>query len=866
MLKKITFYVFIIASIAGAIYGYYYLSKSKEPTSEVTEHIPNTASCIIQTSDFSDLVTKLCRQNLIWNALQTSGNSSLIQTSLFEIDSLISINPEVNALINNNKLYWSIYIENTQVEQLILFKIKENTQELLLTEFFEKNFSKNNSIASFNAYELKIAKKIWNIAQKDGIVYLSSDISLLETSISLSKDNSIAIHKPYHDLIQLNGAQNHQVYINHDLSHVIDNTLFLNKSIASIDFQVNQLSFNGYTQNDSNSFFSALANQQQNVITQFEHLPNNPIFLSGITVSNPILFHKNLLNSGLINDENKNTWQMLNDIAMYNVLQETLENIDNEIVTAKYSIDSSLTSITSIKVKERKKTEELINYLSDSSYQTNDLTVHNIKEDFQSGFLFHNLSETSKYVCLYEDGLYLFSNATGVNLFQESIINGQILGKNPAFMDYASDNLTHASNYFYYENLFLIKKNKLKSLLLITEVIENDKAISYVALTANNYKNTIQYRLNISQAQQKSNAKNSFDNIWETQADTSISSPIYLFTNHNTKEQELCYHDENNNLYLTSSTGNVIWKKQLAEKIQSSIYTVDVFKNGKFQLLFNTENYLHLIDRNGNYVQGYPVKVPSKITSNITLLDYENTKDYRLFIACNDNRIYNYNLYGIKTEGFLPVKTMAAVTLPIQYAKVGQSDYLITADTEGKIYIFSRKGEGRIDLKNKTITALSSFYIVLGNNLSNTKLIYVDDKNNLLNKISFTDAKETVKFGDELTNFETNYSLINDDAQMDLLLYGDGAIYAYDLFSNKLVEYFQSSAFYSDAEFVSTSKYDFILAHDKAGQKIDFITLDGKLKNSIPSSNKPLITNLFRNDKSYLLLVQHKQVVCKELK
>jgi hypothetical protein len=316
---------------------------------------------------------------------------------------------------------------------------------------------------------------------------------------------------------------------------------------------------------------------------------------------------------------------------------------------------------------------------------------------------------------------------------------------------------------------------------------------------------------------------------------------------------------------LSSSTGNLIWKKLINEKVLSEIYTVDIFKNGKYQILFNTANYLHLIDRNGNYIQGYPVKLPAEVSSPITLLDYDNNKDYRIFIACKDKRIYNFSIFGIKTEGFIPVKTDSEVNLPICYSKVGASDYLITADVEGKIYIFSRKGEGRIELNNRTIEGLENMYVVLGSSLLNTKIVYMDDKNNLLSKISLNDAKETVKFGDDLANFKCYYTLVNDDLQTDLLMVGDGAIYAYDLFSNKLFEYFNSTSYYSAIEQVSGSEYDYFVTFNSAGQKTEIINVDGKLIKEIPSTIKALICNLYRNDKRYLINVSNNMISCLEL-
>jgi len=320
-------------------------------------------------------------------------------------------------------------------------------------------------------------------------------------------------------------------------------------------------------------------------------------------------------------------------------------------------------------------------------------------------------------------------------------------------------------------------------------------------------------------------------------------------------------------LYLMNSTGNLIWKKKLTESIKSEIYTVDIFKNGKFQMLFNTDNYLHLIDRNGNYVQGFPVKLPSKATSPINLLDYDDTKDYRIFVSCADKHIYNFNLFGVKTEGFVPVKTDDVVTLPIYFVRVATSDYLITADMSGNLYGFSRRGEGRIDFKNKVIENLEHLYILGGNNLNNTKLIYVDDKNNLLNKISLADKKEALKIGDELNGFKTSFALVNDDSQSDILVYGNGALYAYDLFTSKLLEYYNELAAYDNVQVVQTSDNTWFLGFDKTGQKIDVINTSGKLATSLPNSNqKPLLSNLYKNGKTYVLLIGGSKITCQEVK
>jgi hypothetical protein len=418
----------------------------------------------------------------------------------------------------------------------------------------------------------------------------------------------------------------------------------------------------------------------------------------------------------------------------------------------------------------------------------------------------------------------------------------------------------------YYENVELLKTNKLNSIINIHQLQLKESPYTHLSFIANHVNNVMQVRINLIKENNKQDDQNASNYLWAYCADSIINNSLNVFTNHTTQENEITFQDNSNSLYLISSTGNLIWKKKLSEPIKSKIYTVDIFRNGKLQLLFNTKNHIHLIDRNGNYVQGYPLKTPNYITSNITLLEYDNNKDYRIFIACSDKKIYNFSLYGIKTEGFVPFKTTDIVELPISYVKIGLSDYLITADISGKIYAFSRKGLGRIDFKNKTIQDLNHLLVLEGTNIENTKLIYVDDKNNLLSKITLTDKKEIIKLGDELSGFKTSFHLINDDNQKDLLCYGNGAFYGYDLFSNKLIEYFNENAVYTNIECVKLTNKLLYVAFDHAEQKTDILSSNGKLLTQYPNTtHKPLVVDLYKNGKQYLLMINNNNVNCVEL-
>ena len=115
--------------------------------------------------------------------------------------------------------------------------------------------------------------------------------------------------------------------------------------------------------------------------------------------------------------------------------------------------------------------------------------------------------------------------------------------------------------------------------------------------------------------------------FWKVKLDAGLASRPFLFRNHNTGATEIFVQDEKNNIYLVSASGKILWKAAIRERIPGDVFMIDYYRNGKNQLLFSGKNYLHLIDRNGNYVDRFPVKLRSPATNTLAVFDYENNKD-----------------------------------------------------------------------------------------------------------------------------------------------------------------------------------------------------------------------------------------------
>jgi hypothetical protein len=205
----------------------------------------------------------------------------------------------------------------------------------------------------------------------------------------------------------------------------------------------------------------------------------------------------------------------------------------------------------------------------------------------------------------------------------------------------------------------------------------------------------------------KEEAREETNAEWETLLDTVAAIKPFFFTNHNTGAREIFIQDMSNNIYLINAAGRVLWKVPLNEKITGNIYMIDYYRNGKYQLLFSGKNYLHLIDRNGNYVERYPVKLRSPATNSLAIFDYDNNLNYRIFIAGEDKMIYSYDKTGSVVKGWHPFRTAGTVNSEVCYFRVSGKDYIVVSD-QSSVYFLDRRGNKRLNLSDAVTRASGS--------------------------------------------------------------------------------------------------------------------------------------------------------------
>jgi len=254
--------------------------------------------------------------------------------------------------------------------------------------------------------------------------------------------------------------------------------------------------------------------------------------------------------------------------------------------------------------------------------------------------------------------------------------------------------------------------------------------------------------------------------MWQTRLDARMSMKPAIVVNHNTGERELFVQDEGNTIYLINDVGRILWKLPIDGKINSEVYQVDMFKNGKLQYLFSTPGHLYLIDRNGNYLPRFPLAFKSPCERGISVADYENNKNYRVFAPGADHHVYLYEVSGNFVKGWDVPKSDNDIVSKIYHFRVEGKDYLVYADRY-RLYILDRKGKERVKVSTLlNLSANTSLYLTKQN--GQMKMAFMDANGEIV-LVNFRGQVERI-WGEEMIGGGMfNVEDVNNDGQDEFI-------------------------------------------------------------------------------------------------
>ena len=265
---------------------------------------------------------------------------------------------------------------------------------------------------------------------------------------------------------------------------------------------------------------------------------------------------------------------------------------------------------------------------------------------------------------------------------------------------------------------------------------------------------------------------------WESVASELTSGP-WLVKNHYTNEGEILWQDATNHLHLISATGKELWKARVDGQVYGDVHQIDIFRNDKLQMVFSTLTSIYCLDRNGNLVDGFPVRLETKASSPVAVFDYDSNRKYRLVIACEGGKAYNYTVDGKFTSGW-NFSQKSTDVIHLEHIRVRGKDYVFALEESGQIHLLKRNGKSRYEAKSRALHhGDGDIYFINGESIGKTRMIYPDTTGNIV-VLQFDQT--AADYG--LTGFSSGSQLvmkdINGDNKEDFVVADQREVRAYN--------------------------------------------------------------------------------------
>jgi hypothetical protein len=264
--------------------------------------------------------------------------------------------------------------------------------------------------------------------------------------------------------------------------------------------------------------------------------------------------------------------------------------------------------------------------------------------------------------------------------------------------------------------------------------------------------------------------------LFSTPIESTISQGPNAVRNHLNGSMEWVVQDEKHNLILISRSGKSTWTRPIGSPIQFPIRQIDLYKNSRLQMAYNTENGFEVIDRNARPVPPFSSTLNNPLP--LAVFDYESSRDYRL-VLIDQNKLELRDRKFVKVSGFK--RTKANLKYSPKHIRIGTRDYITMVEKSGKLLLLDRRGNVRIKTPNDLVMS-SDVY------LHQNGFVGLDNKNRLFRieingKISYRTLPFETPYqvrarGKNLVLLNENKLEINGRLlELDFGLYGEPSIH-----------------------------------------------------------------------------------------
>lgn len=825
--------VFVIIVLIGSVL---FLRKGQVPEYDVYNAIPTDATLVVETSMVQSFLTESRRENSLWKELQNMPALAELDASLGELVPLLEEMPEVYNRLDGSMVFSGHKTGRDKLSFLAYMKIRQRKQMITIDKAISENLLgvKDVTIRNYEGVELKKIVFQDTLAQKpvyycfvNGIGVWGYAPYLVESVIRQCElDSSLKDDKAFSEVYNTSGKNVFaNVYVNLESLPEVASSLLAEdygKKLQSqpvlsnwveldLNLKDNALLFNGFSStNDSAGNYLGLFLQQEPVEnTCIRVLPATTSAFFSLGVEDFVSFQEGYYKFlGVAKRAEAHVKYFTKVNRKYQVDFEGLfkQLTYKEVACGYADLDNNSPedeAFVLVRVQSQATAKEkLLRVLQKIPGETGGCKKSTIRIDEETVFdvvqlpvgdLFGSIfgqffsCGDFRYVAFYDN--YMLVAQSREQLFKLLHYNvlGKTLDKDPRFEEF-SDYLSSKSNIFVYANLYRAPDvlGRFLSETLEEGLVKNAEVFRKFQGVALQVRKSNDMLFNNLFVKYTPEFKEEAHTVWESHLDTLIDFKPQLVENHYSKEQEIFVQDLKHKVYLINKVGRVLWKLQLDEPILGPVYQVDYYKNGKLQLIFNTATQIHLLDRNGNYVERYPVTLRAKATTGLALFDYDNNRNYRIFVPTADKQVYLYNADGSINTGWDFSGSDAIVHHPVQHFKIGTKDYIVFHD-KFRTYILNRRGETRVAIKEQFPVAQNNhFYYYNKNGLRG---FVTTDTSGIVQIISEKGEVHSKSLGRFSAGHFFQYQDMDADASGDYIFVDDDELVVYKENGKELFDY-----------------------------------------------------------------------------
>lgn len=885
MKKFIFFTVLIIISLSV----YYLLFKAQgenDSASNAIVAVPSDASIILRINNYHRFSVNLRTQSRLWESIKPFTAVAKADSLLAFIDTLTNRSASFNMLVTANPVYISTQTDNNGKNTfLACVNISNSLNKKELLTIANSFVNKRIKIDKYEFDDVTISTfvdtyssiNVLSFALYKGILFCSPSKSQLERSISqLNNNSSLQSDHAFSAIFQTAGTKvDANLFINNkrlpiaiqklinELYQADINTL---KDIAQwseldISIKEEEVFLNGFTQalDTSNVYLKLLAHQQpvENKIASI--LPSETAFFVCLGIPNLDIYlddyrlyldrtDKILEYTSALSDFNKTIGVNVHDLYRNSFFEEIA------LVFASFNgLDYKDCWYVAMKNRGQSQTKQMfsdaidayvdVNNLKKSDYKLslkidNDKSVDIFKMPSRGinealfGSLFSKVSD--EYFSFIDEYMIFGASKEALSKFILANMRNNLLQLDVSYRQF-SNLLASESNYFIYlnprksENLF----TNFIAPQYSTALLDQSSALNKIqgfAIQLNGGSNMIFNNISIQYSPYFSEDPQT---TWETRLDTIFTMKPQMMVNHITKNQEIFVQDVKNKVYLLNEVGRIIWTKQLPEPIMGDVTQADLLKNKKLQYVFNTKSFLFSIDRRGNFVEGFPVKLKSKATNSVAIFDYDGSRDYRLFIASEDLKINSYDNKGKPVKGWNFRKTEKRVSKMLQFFRVKSKDYIVFAD-KNRPYIVDRKGDERVILPRYFSKSANSQFTLDESSNSNLDRLVTTDSVGLIKYIYFNGKVEELAIKAFSSDHVFGYQDVDNDGKKEFIFLDKSQIYVYKRNKEMMFLYKFDDVINPEILHFDLTKSTHYLGFSSSTNKLYLINGNGSLYNGFP--------------------------------